>query len=245
MRLSAYDLSSDKAAVLAAFVKRHKAVQAPVPEQTPAKAKPTPAPVKPAPKPAPVKAEAKPKPKKKPVPKPVVIPKPARVVSDSSHAACRERASLIYDMQKKGMARSEILEATSMTLHAYKSALRAGRKTGIIPDDFVIGQRKKIRVTKRVESDLKTMIRSDFCRKYGCSVKTVSLMRKRLGIDKVVFAHKWYAEDIARLFEYRAAGMSYRQIGDIYGITGASVSETVRKAVRRGLECYPNRPKKL
>lgn len=247
MKLTAYDLSRDKGAILAAVLER---TANPVPAPKPA---PKVSPVKllkPAPKPAKVARPAKPpKPKAatvkvKPAPAPrKPAPKPARKKGPQTRADVLARAKLVYDLQSQGMEKASIMAATGMTEHQYKAALRAAHRNGIIPPGFQVGQRQQIPVTAKVKYDLRRLSRACFCEKYGCSVKTVSLMRKRLGIDNVVFVHRWYAEDVAKLFEHRAAGLSYEAIGAIYGVTGASIGEIIRKAKKRGIECYPLRPK--
>lgn len=235
MKLTAYDLALDKSAILAAFLADHKPDPVPAPV----------APVKPV-KPAKVARPANPpKPKvatvkAKPAP---ALRKPARKKGPPTRADVLERAQLVYDLQSQGMEKSAIMAATGMTDHQYKAALRAAHRNGIIPPGFQLGQRKTIPITAKVKHDLRRLSRASFCEKYGCSVKTVSMMRKRLGIDNVVFVHRWYAEDVARLFEYRESGLSYESIGAIYGVTGASIGEIIRKAKARGIECYPLRPK--
>lgn len=247
MRLSAYDLARDKGAILAAVIDRHKAKPVTAPKPAP-KVSPV-KPLKPAPKPK-VARPAKPqKPKAatvkaKPAPKPATkpSPKPARKKGPATRPDVLERAQLVYDLQLQGMEKAAIMAATGMTDHQYKAALRASHRNGIIPNGFQLGQRKTIPITANVKSDLRRLSRACFCEKYGCSVKTVSLMRKRLGITNVVFSHRWYAEDVARLFEQRNAGLSYESIGMIYGVTGATIGEIIRKAEKRGIECYPLRP---
>lgn len=243
MKLSAYDLSNDKSAMLAAFLAGKKQ---PVPVSEPVlAAKPKPAP-KTATKPV---QKAKPAPKPKPAPKVKAKPKaqpsakPLKKKGPPSCPETLERAKLVYALQVQGMEKAAIMQQTGMTDHQYKSALRAAHRHRIIPPGFQVGQRQQIPVTAKVKHDLRRLSRASFCEKYGCSVKTVSLMRKRLGITNVVFSHRWYAEDVARLFEHRAAGLSYEAIGAIYSVTGASIGEIIRKAKKRGIECYPLRPK--
>lgn len=247
MKLTAYDLSPDKGAILAAFLAGKKK-PAPVPA-----AKPVPVPV-PVPKAAPKAApkakpvpkaavKAKPAPKAKAKPKIQPSAKPLKKPGPQTRPDVLERAQLVYELQTQGMEKAAIMAATGMTEHQYKAALRSAHSNGIIPPGTVIGRRQQIAVTAKVKHDLRRLSRACFCEKYGCSVKTVSMMRKRLGIDNIVFVHRWYAEDVARLFEYREAGLSYEAIGAMYGVTGASIGEIIRKAKKRGIECYPLRPK--
>lgn len=233
MKLSAYDLSRDKSAMLAAFLSERQPEAVVV--------KPATMPVKVA-KPKPLRTTtAKPKPRLAAQRKPA--PNPARKKGPPTRADVLERAQIVYELQAQGMEKASIMAATGMTDHQYKSALRAAHRHGIIPPGFALGQRQQIPVTPTVKRDLRRLKRDAFCEKYGCSVKTVSMMRKRLGIDNIVFVHRWYAEDVARLFEYRELGLSYEAIGAIYGVTGASIGEIIRKAKARGIECYPLRPK--
>lgn len=245
MKLSAYDLSRDKSAILAAFLagkKQPAQVPAPVPA-----AKPVPVP-KPATAPkarpaAKAAVKTKPAPKVKAKPKAQTYAQPRKKKGPPSCPETLERAKLVYALQKKGMEKAAIMQQTGMTEHQYKAALRSAHRHGIIPPGTLIGQRHQIPVTAKVKHDLRRLSRACFCEKYGCSVKTVSLMRKLLGIENIVFVHRWYAEDVAKLFEHHAAGMSYEAIGVLYGVTGASIGEIIRKAKKRGIECYPLRPK--
>src|SRR5690606_24542762 len=92
MRLTAYDLAQDKAAVLAAVLERHKAVPAPVPVPAPAPALAL----------APVKA--------KPKPRPLSRPKHDRAL-----------AYQIEALRSDGWLRADILDVLGITLAQYEA----------------------------------------------------------------------------------------------------------------------------
>ena len=53
--------------------------------------------------------------------------------------------------------------------------------------------------------------------------------------------HRYFAEDVARMFELRNSGYSWSKIGSEFGVCGKSVYEVCNRALVNGFDSYPLR----
>jgi len=53
---------------------------------------------------------------------------------------------------------------------------------------------------------------------------------------------RWYAEDIAKMFEMKELGVSGEDMADIYGVTRRTIYVTLYKARKYGFSSFPKRP---
>lgn len=94
--------------------------------------------------------------------------------------------------------------------------------------------------------DLEHLTNPEFAEKYGVTINAIKAARtrykklcprSRLSLG----GRKFFAEDVAWMFEQKMAGKTYREIGEEINRTAALVRRIMTRAAELGYQAYPTR----
>lgn len=101
--------------------------------------------------------------------------------------------------------------------------------------------------TTTMIKSLEHLTNKEAAEKYGLTITAVSCARYRNGIKCKKRSYRkpnpgrrrFFAEDIARIFELRCDGKTWAQIGDIVGMCHRQARQLAHYAADRGFDGYP------
>lgn len=86
---------------------------------------------------------------------------------------------------------------------------------------------------------------SDCAKKLDRTVRSVIGKAFEQGLsspfNRVGEKRRFYAEDVAKMFELKSAGMNRNDIGQIFNASGGIISTTISKAKKQGFDRFPKR----
>lgn len=77
----------------------------------------------------------------------------------------------------------------------------------------------------------------------GRSERAIAKARRHYGLPGVrrKGTRRWYAEDIERIREMNASGVTHREIARMYGVSKSQINQMIYRANRYGLAAYPKK----